>query len=229
MNPKAWKSLRNAKLALLAALLAGAWLGSASADAPENVRLAVSMYSNQRAHQVGDLITVIVSESTSSTKNEAISTDKAANASATDPYFGAAASGGVGALSSAIVNSRSSLPLSKANDAGYIYSVKASSQFTGTGAASSAETLSMTFTARVVDILENGVMVIRGERKILIKNESVSMVITGLVRTKDIDSNNQVSSTKLADAHIYYENEGEVTRGTKPGYVWRAFQYLNPF
>lgn len=203
--------------------------GTAFCDEPENVRLALNMYSNQRAHQVGDLITVVVSESTSSSKAEAISTDKDAVASASDPYFGTAASGGMGAISSALINSRSSLPLSKANSAGKIYNVEASSTFKGTGSSSSSESLAVTFTARVVDILENGVMVIRGERKILMKNESVSLVITGLVRAKDIDSSNQISSTKVADAHIFYENEGEVTRGTKPGYVWRVFQYINPF
>jgi flagellar L-ring protein precursor FlgH len=213
-------------------LLAFSALGlqcGAFCEPPENIRLALNMYSNQRAHQVGDLITIIVNESTSSSKAEALKTSKTATASASDPYFGTAASGGIGALSSALVNSRSSLPLSKANASNNIYSVNAASNFTGSGSASSAETLSVTFTARVVDILANGVMVIRGERKILIKNESVSLVITGLVRTKDIDSYNRVNSTYIADAHIYYENEGEVTRGTKPGYVWRAFQYLNPF
>lgn len=214
-----------ARMALFAAAGLPAF-AAAFGDEPENVRLALNMYSNQRAHQVGDLITVVVSESTSSSKAEAISTSKDATASASDPYFGAATSGGLG---SSIVNARNSMPLSKANSSGLIYNVEAASAFTGKGSASSSEALSVTFTARVVDVLENGVMVIRGERKILIKNESVSLVITGLVRAKDIDSSNQVSSTKIADAHIFYENEGEVTRGTRPGYVWRIFQYINPF
>ncbi len=215
-----------------AALFAAAGIpafGAAFGDEPENVRLALSMYSNQRAHQVGDLITVVVSESTSSSKAEALATGKKATASASDPYFGTAASGGIGALSSAIVNSRSSMPLSKPNADGLIYSASAASNFSGTGSSSSSETLAVTFTARVVDVLENGVMVIRGERKILMKNESVSLVITGLVRAKDIDSANQISSTKVADAHIFYENEGDVSRGTRPGYGWRIFQYINPF
>ncbi len=199
---------------------------SAFSEDVDNIRLAMNMYSNQRAHQVGDLITVIISEATSSSKSEAISTDKKAEASADAPYFGGAAST---SFLSSIANSQKSLPFSRANDAGSIYTVNAASNFAGTGSSSSAETLAITFTARVVDILENGVMVIRGERKILIKHESVSVVLTGLVRMKDIDSKNQVYSTSIADAHIYYENDGDVTRGTQPGYVWRIFQYLNPF
>ena len=222
------KARRLAKLALLAAAGVPAF-GIALCDEPENVRLALNMYSNQRAHQIGDLITVIVSESTSAAKAEALKTTKTATAAADAPFFGTAASGGVGALSSALVNSRSSLPLSSTNSAGQIYKVNATSTFTGSGSSSSSESLAVTFTARVVDLLDNGVMVVRGERKILMKNESVSLVITGLVRAKDIDSKNQINSANIADAHIFYENEGDVSRGTRPGYVWRVFQYINPF
>jgi len=218
------------KLAAASAAFAVAALPAGFCDDTENIRLAMNMYSNQRAHQVGDLLTVIITEATSSSKSEALSTAKSATASADAPYFGGAASSSfLSGLSSSIANSQQGLPLSRANSSGSIYTVNGSSTFTGKGSSSSAETLTVTFSARVVDMLENGVMVIRGERKILIKNESVSLVITGLVRTKDIDSKNQVYSYNIADAHIYYENEGEVTRGTKPGYVWRAFQYLNPF
>ncbi len=215
--------------AIGAASLLAAALPCSFAESPENIKLAMNMYSNQRAHQVGDLLTVVISESTSSSKSEALKTNKEAEASANAPYFGGAASSNMLTnFTSAIVNSQQSMPLSRANSAGQIYDVSGSSSFTGSGSASSSESLIVTFTVRVVDMLENGVLVVRGERRIVIKNESVNLVFTGLVRVRDISSTNQVASNKVADAHIYYENGGEVTRGTRPGYVWRIFQYLNP-
>jgi flagellar L-ring protein precursor FlgH len=108
------------------------------------------------------------------------------------------------------------------------YKIEAASNFTGSGSTNSSETLSMNFTVRVVDILENGVLVIRGDRRIVMRNESISMVLTGLVRTKDISATNTVNSNRVADAHIYYETDGEVSRGSRPGYFWRLFQFLNP-
>jgi flagellar L-ring protein precursor FlgH len=109
------------------------------------------------------------------------------------------------------------------------YKIEASSKFEGDGSSNSHDSLESEFTVRVVDLLENGVMVVRGDRKVMIRQETVSMVVTGLVRTRDIDADNKVNSTRLADAHIYYETGGEVSRGTRPGYMWRIFQVLNPF
>ncbi|MDD3119233.1 MAG: flagellar basal body L-ring protein FlgH [Victivallales bacterium] len=109
------------------------------------------------------------------------------------------------------------------------YEIDATASFDGSGSANSADKLSMTITVRVVDKLENGVLVVRGDRRLQLRNENVSMVVTGLVRVRDIDSDNQVDSHRVADAQIFYETGGEVSRGSRPGYVWRIFQWLNPF
>jgi flagellar L-ring protein precursor FlgH len=185
----------------------------------ENIKLALNMYSNQRAHSIGDLLMIVINEATASSKSESLNTDKSADASADAPYFGAPFGGSAVNLFKNVASS---------NASGEIYRIKGTSTFKGTGSAASAETLATTFSVRIVDKLENGVMVVRGERKVLMKNESYNVVLTGLVRERDIDSSNMVNSTRVADARIYYENGGEVTRGTRPGYAWRLFQFLNP-
>lgn len=185
----------------------------------DELRLANNMYSAQRAWRVGDLLTVEITESTSSTKKESFKTEKEAKADAEAPIFGANPAALHHWLSSTL-NKHLDIPS---------YKISAASSFDGQGAASSSESLITTFAVRVVDVLENGVLVVRGQRKLLMKQDDVSMVLTGLVRVRDISASNTIDSTKIADAHIYYENGGEVSRGTRPNWFWRFFQMVNPF
>lgn len=192
----------------------------------DNVKLALNMYSNQRARQVGDLVTVTVEESNASKKTEDFATAKTAKADADMPFFGYNIENASNIFqrfrNSLITDAEKNIPIAE-------YKINASSSFTGDGSTNSLDQITSEFACRVVDILENGVLVIRGDRKLLYKNETVSLVLTGLIRSRDIDNLNKISSKKVADAHIYYETGGELSRGTRPGYVWRVFQVLNPF
>jgi flagellar L-ring protein precursor FlgH len=190
----------------------------------QNIRLALNMYSNQRAHSVGDLVTIVVKEATSSNKKEDHSTSKSVSADANSPFIGTPMDGtAMTAIRNALISgAKKNMPIAE-------YKIAGTSSSSGSGSTSSEESLIVTFTARVVDVLPNGVLVIRGDRKVIIRNESVNLVMTGLVRTRDIDNDNIVASTRVADAHIYYETSGEISRGSRPGYFWRIFQYLNPF
>jgi flagellar L-ring protein precursor FlgH len=185
----------------------------------DELKLASNMYSTQRAWKIGDLLTVVVSENTSSSKSETMKTEKQIKADAEAPIFGANPAAMHHWLSSTL-NKHVDIPS---------YKIQAASAFDGKGSTTSSEALSARFTVRVVDVLTNGVLVVRGDRKILIRNESVSTVITGLVRPRDISEANSVFSYQLADAHIYYESDGEVSRGSRPGWVWRFFQLINPW
>lgn len=190
-----------------------------------SVKLAVAMYSSQRAWKTGDLLTVSVSESTSSSKSQALNTEKSMKADATVPTTGSELADATSAMSrftNFLKSQSSKIPLAE-------YKIDASSSYEGSGSTSSSESLTMSFTVRVVDVLDNGVLVIRGDRLVVMRSEKVSMVMTGLVRQRDITSSNTITSAQIADAHIYYETGGEVSRGANPGWVWRLFQLLNPF
>jgi flagellar L-ring protein precursor FlgH len=214
---------------LLTAIMAAAISVSAWADLTptDNIKLALNMYSNQRARQVGDLLTVTIEESNTSKKTEDLKTEKTIKANADAPFFGYNASNAN--FLQKIHNFFVKAVEQSYTPVGPEYKVEASSSFDGKGSTNSTDLLQSEFTVRVVDVLENGVLVVRGDRKVMIRLETVSMVVTGLVRTRDIDSDNKVSSTRLADAHIYYETGGETSRGTRPGYLWRVFQFLNPW
>lgn len=184
--------------------------------AGEDVSMALTMYSGSRAWNVGDLITVIVSEETVASKNATMATNKSASASAQESSFG---------------NPDSGNPLTKFlafNIPGYNIP-SPTSTFDGSGSVTSQETFQTKFTVRVVDTLPNQVLVIRGERMVSQDTEKVTLVLTGLVRLQDVTAQNTVSSSEIADARIRYESDGQISDGSKPGWMWRVFQKINPF
>jgi flagellar L-ring protein precursor FlgH len=185
----------------------------------DELKLATSMYSAQRAWRVGDLLTVKVSENTSSSKSETMKTEKTIKADAEAPIFGANPSAVHHWLSSSL-NKHVDIPS---------YKIQAASSFDGKGSATSSEALTAHFTVRVVDVLDNGTLVVRGTRRVMMKTDNFHLVLTGLVRPRDIDETNAIYSYQIADAHIYYENDGEVSRGTRGGWFWRIFMLVNPF
>lgn len=204
--------------------LAFFWSGvtPGGASESENV-LAERMYASERAREVGDLVTVIVNESTASSKKEALSTSKGANASAAAGEFGDFS------VESEDDESNFGHLNRKLRFKTPPYAIAANTKFNGDGSASSEETLSTRFTSRIVDVLPNGVYVIRGERVVTMSGEQITMVLTGLARSQDITAENTINSTRLADAHIHYLSTGNVSRGTRPGWLWRALQFINPF
>jgi len=213
---------------IVTAFLALCCGGYAVALSPnDNLRFVKNIYSVDRARDIGDLLTITISENATSKKSEDLDTTKTAHAKGSvDGAFGSTMSGATNPFQSFSNNikrtaNNNNLPISN-------YEFSGTSTFSGKGSANSQDALTMNLTVRVVDKLENGVLVIRGDRRIVIRNESVNMVVTGLVRMRDISSDNVISSERVADAHIIYETAGEVSRGSRPGYFWRAFQWLNP-
>jgi len=196
------------------ALLVAGLLVSLSAWSGEG-RLAATMYSSQRAGARGDLIRVIVSEETSASKNHSQKASK--------EFSAAAAEGRIG-------NPNSSQTLPKALSLTLpSYSLSGSSEFSGDGGSATSETLATSLTAQVVDVLPNGILVIHGERLVTQGKEEVRMVLTGIVRRRDVTAENTVYSSQIADARIRYVSTGEVTRGSSPGWLSRLFQAVNPF
>lgn len=195
-------------------VLAAGFLALVSVRAGE-ARLATTMYSSQRAATRGDLIRIIVSEETSASKNHSQNASK--------EFSAAAAEGKIG-------NPNSSETLPKALSMTLpSYSLSGSSEFSGDGASTTSETLSTSLTAQVVDVLPNGILVIHGERLVTQGKEEVRMLLTGLVRRRDVTAANTVYSNQVADARIRYVSTGEVTRGSSPGWLARLFQAVNPF
>jgi len=179
-------------------------------------KLAASMYSSGRASNVGDILTVLVNEATSSSKSEKYNTKKSSSANSSAAKL---------SVESKLTND----VIQKFMRQVPSYSLGGDSSFDGSGKVSSNEGLNATFSVRVVDVLPNSVLVIRGERVVMKGKEKIVMTLSGLVRKRDVSSGNFIKSVLISDARIMYKTSGEVSRASKPGWLWKLFQYINPF
>jgi len=84
-------------------------------------------------------------------------------------------------------------------------------------------------TARVMDVMENGNLVIEGRQQVTVNAEDQYIVISGIVRPEDISSENTVSSQYIADAKIIYTGDGVVNDKMRPGWFTRVVDWAWPF
>ena len=93
--------------------------------------------------------------------------------------------------------------------------------FDGGGTTQRANKLLVTLSVSVKEILPNGDMRIAGEQLLTVNNEQHKVAIEGRVRPQDVASDNTVLSTRVADAHIQYAGEGDLSDRSKRAW-WRA-------
>jgi flagellar L-ring protein FlgH len=103
------------------------------------------------------------------------------------------------------------------------------SSFDGKGATSRATTLETTLTARVTDVLPNGYLVVEGKREVRVNNENQSVYLTGVVRPEDINTNNVVLSSAVAQMSVHVQGKGAVSQPIKPGWLYKILTGILPF
>jgi flagellar L-ring protein precursor FlgH len=158
-----------------------------------------SLYSDLKAAKVGDIVTVIIMEKTLATNSAKSSTSK-------DTKFGAQGQEGTGALSF-VPGLSMDASISRGHD--------------GLGVTKREGSMFGRMAAVVVEVLDNGSLVIKGEKEIVINDEKEMLMITGVIRPYDITTANQVYSTSIADTRITYKGKGIVSGGSKPGLLAR--------
>jgi len=159
-----------------------------------------SLFSDHRAMRVDDILTIIIVESAKAGSESKTNTSKG-----TDVGFKA-----------------KSLSLLSPQEFGASNSTK----YDGKGATSRSGSLSATVTARVIQVLESGNLLIEGSKTVEINQEKEIIKISGIVRPQDIQKNNIVYSTSLADAEIMYSGSGAVNTAARPGMFTRFFNWL---
>ena len=103
------------------------------------------------------------------------------------------------------------------------------SGLTATGKTKRENYVTATMGARIVQVLPNGVMQVQGAREIKVNDETQYMVVTGLIRQRDIDSDNSVLSTQMADSRIDYYGKGVLADKQKSGWLTRLLDIIWPF
>jgi flagellar L-ring protein precursor FlgH len=86
-----------------------------------------------------------------------------------------------------------------------------------------------TISAKVVEVFPNGNLAVEGKREIYVNNEKKEILLQGIVRPRDIASDNSVLSTQVADAKIMLTGIGVVGEKQRPGWLTRIFDGVWPF
>ena len=110
-------------------------------------------------------------------------------------------------------------------------SVKGSlkSKFAGDGATTRSGTLSAFITCRVVDVMPNGNLKIVGTREVMVNNENQLIILSGIIRPRDISDENVIMSTFISDAKIAYSGSGIVDDRQRPGWLANLLNNVWPF
>lgn len=173
-----------------------------------------AFFRDQRARQVGDILTVTVDISD---KAEFDNTTNRSRSGSED--FGAE-----GAIGSKILR-----VLPSTTDAGAIVDLSTSGSSSGSGSVDRQEKLTTTIAAVVTQLLPNGNLVIEGRQEIRVNFEMRELILAGIVRPEDIDANNTVESSKIAQARISYGGRGQITDVQQPRYGQQVMDILLPF
>lgn len=167
----------------------------------------IRLFENHAARRVGDLLTVTLVEKTQAKKSADLDTAKDNSVSVSAPTLW-------GVASQALLG----------ND--LKTSLASSHAFQGKGQANQGNSLTGDISVTVVEVLPNGNLKIRGEKRVTLNDGSEYIRLSGIVRPEDISVSNTISSTKVADPTIMYTGEGSVADSSKLG--WLARFFLSP-
>jgi flagellar L-ring protein FlgH len=173
-----------------------------------------TFYVDQRAKTVGDIITVKITEVSAATEKATTDTARNSSLQAGVPNFLGMELNQGGKL---FATPDKMITASSKND------------FSGSGETTRSGSLSATITARVVDVMPNGNLAIEGKRELYVNNEKKEILLQGVIRQKDIASDNSIFSTQVADAKVMYTGVGTIGEKQRPGWLSRAFDLVWPF
>lgn len=105
----------------------------------------------------------------------------------------------------------------------------AKSEFKGAGDTNREGALVATVTAKVVEVMPNGNLVLEARKELTINSEKQILVLSGMARPDDVSSDNVILSSKIADAQVYYVGDGVIQEKQDPGWMSRAIDYVWPF
>ena len=166
------------------------------------------LFSDFKAGRVGDVVTVRIVESSKGNKNASTKTEKDSSLSTSiSAFFG--------------------MPSDKLSQASV--GAETSEKHDGAGSTSRSSELTAVITARVIDVMPNGNLVIDGRREVVVNNETQLLYVTGIVRPEDIGPNNTVLSSYIADAKITYTGSGVVSDKQRVGWFVRLLDKVWPF
>jgi flagellar L-ring protein precursor FlgH len=171
----------------------------------------MALFADLKARRVGDVLTIVLNESTAASKNAETKTSRTSAVADTGPtIFGKSiVTKGVPILDTTLSGSHT---------------------FDGAGSATQGNSLTGSLTVTVTNVESNGNLVIEGDKTLKLNQGDEFIHISGVVRPADVATNNTVTSDKIADAHIRYSGKGVIANANQMGWLTRFFNtVLSPF
>jgi len=165
-----------------------------------------SLVQGSLARRVGDPLTILLVENTSTAKSAGSKTGRSGGFSLTPPSAG---------------------PLSFLDP--NALNASGQSSFKGDGTATQTSSFSGTVGVTIAEVRPNGTALVKGEKRLLLSQGQEWIQFSGIVRLADIDAQNTLRSSQVADAHMEYAGNGAIQRAGREGWLSRFFNMISPF
>ena len=162
-----------------------------------------SLTADRRALRPGDVLTVVLNETTQASKKA-------------DTQIG---KGSTVDVQPAIIAGKSNKLTN--------FGLDSKTDFSGSSASTQQNSLTGAITVVVQEMLPNGLLLVQGEKNLYLNQGEEMVRLSGYVRAEDIDNDNQVSSQRIANARIVYSGSGALADANNPGWLTRFF--VNPW
>jgi flagellar L-ring protein FlgH len=175
-----------------------------------------AFFKDQRAHQIGDILTVSVRITDNAKfENETQRSRKNTEDSGVTDFIGSKTMGASAAA-------KAVLP-------GRILTADSNASSEGKGSIDRKEELQTNVAAVVTQVLPNGNLVVEGKQEVRVNYEVRELIVAGIVRPEDIQSDNTIDSTKIAEARIAYGGRGQISDVQQARYGQQVLDVLLPF
>ncbi|MCQ4347300.1 flagellar basal body L-ring protein FlgH [Pseudomonas stutzeri] len=165
------------------------------------------LFEDRRPRMVGDILTIVLNEQVSASKNAASNANRSGSAS----------------LTPITVPDK----LRKLSEWGT--ELEGDNTFSGGGGSRANNTFTGTITVSVLEVMPNGNLRVRGEKQIAINQGTEFIRFSGVVNPRTITGQNTVPSTQVADARIEYVGDGYINEAQYMGWLQRFFLNISPF
>jgi flagellar L-ring protein precursor FlgH len=171
------------------------------------------LFVDRKARQINDIITIRIVESATASGEATTETERESSVS--------------GSLE-ALFGFEKTLQNNGLNPEAVV-STSLSSGFDGSGTTARRNSLRATITAVVREVFANGNLYIEGTKEVVINNERQYIILSGVVRPEDIQTDNSITSDLIADARVVYSGAGALADKQRPGLLGRLLDVVWPF
>lgn len=158
------------------------------------------LFEDTKARNVGDLLTIVLTENTDASKTATTTTNKESSVDMPLPTI-----------------------LGREGNRIFENELEAGRDFSGSGDSAQSNSLTGTITVSVVDVYPNGNLLVRGQKNVWLNQGEEYVQVSGIVRPEDVSAANTVPSTRVANARIAYAGTGALADSNAQGWLSRFF------